>query len=154
MGRATDTANRPRLKQFQITACRDGERTASPSPRCGRRRTGRTNGHTLTDAHLDLAGLAEADALLAELDVDWSDGEFSNQVKERFTAERDGVHSLETPGGWSFTMVPAGLAVVPNLMQEQVAVHARDRSRYGNWSDAGTGAGKTVSAMLGVVFPV
>ena len=48
------------------------------------------------------------------------------------------------PLGYNFTI--EGRPIQPNLMQRLVAMRVRDLRRYGNWS--GTGAGKTLSALL------
>jgi superfamily II DNA or RNA helicase len=72
---------------------------------------------------------------------------FAETIWERFSAEREAALELVTPANWAFTPVLGGPVAMPNLMQRHVATMVRDRRRYGNWS--GTGAGKTVSAVLG-----
>ena len=71
-------------------------------------------------------------------------GPYAAKVRERFTGLVDAAQALQVPDGWAFS--PAGVPAEPNLMQRIVAVRIRDERRIGNWS--GTGAGKTVSALL------
>ncbi|MDV6032732.1 MAG: hypothetical protein F9B45_22130 [Phycisphaera sp. RhM] len=70
--------------------------------------------------------------------------EYANRVKSEFCREYAEALSLDTPPGYAFTI--NGKATPPNLMQRHVAVEVRNRNRFGNWS--GTGAGKTLSAVL------
>lgn len=67
------------------------------------------------------------------------DGEYSKAVKQLYSAEYQGVKDLKIPKGYSFFHTP-------NLMQRHVAFLIKTRKRSGNWS--GTGAGKTLSAIL------
>jgi superfamily II DNA or RNA helicase/SAM-dependent methyltransferase len=85
-------------------------------------------------------------ALRADLDIDPPDDVFARTIWERFTDEYTEARSLIVPNDWAFTPVPGSPVTDPNLMQRHVATVVRDRRRYGNWS--GTGAGKTVSAVL------
>ena len=72
------------------------------------------------------------------------DHEYSERARKRFNNELTGALSLPLPEGYDFTI--AGIRAEPNLMQRHVAVLVRDQCRVGNWS--GTGAGKTLSAVL------
>ena len=72
------------------------------------------------------------------------DGEYSERVRTEFLAELDAAESLPIPDGYNFRI--NGESILPNLMQRHVAAQVRDRRRVGNWS--GTGAGKTLSAVL------
>ncbi len=71
-------------------------------------------------------------------------GEYSERVRSEFLAELDAAESLNIPDGYDFRI--NGVLILPNLMQRHVAAQVRDRRRVGNWS--GTGAGKTLSAVL------
>jgi superfamily II DNA or RNA helicase len=71
-------------------------------------------------------------------------GEYSERVRSEFLAELDAAESITIPNGYNFRI--NGQLMLPNLMQRHVAVQVRDRRRVGNWS--GTGAGKTLSAVL------
>jgi superfamily II DNA or RNA helicase len=66
------------------------------------------------------------------------DGLYANEVRKLFSVGYDGAKSLEIPIGYK--------GVKPNLMQRYVAYQVKTRKRFGNWS--GTGAGKTLSAIL------
>ena len=72
------------------------------------------------------------------------DGEYSERVRVEFLAELATAESLTIPDGYDFRI--NGQLILPNLMQRHVAAQVRDRRRVGNWS--GTGAGKTLSAVL------
>ena len=69
---------------------------------------------------------------------------YSERVRAEFLEEYQAASTLTIPGGYSFAI--DGEIRQPNLMQKHVAVKIRDNLRYGNWS--GTGAGKTLSAIL------
>ena len=69
---------------------------------------------------------------------------YSERVRTEFLDEYQAASRLTIPDGYSFTI--DGKIRQPNLMQKHVAVKVRDHRRYGNWS--GTGAGKTLSAIL------
>ena len=69
---------------------------------------------------------------------------YEEAIRRRFRDELDASLALEIPDGWSFA--PDGVVVAPNLMQRHAAVLVRENKTLGNWS--GTGAGKTVSAVL------
>ncbi len=71
-------------------------------------------------------------------------GEYSERVRSEFLAELDAAESISIPNGYDFRI--NGQSILPNLMQRHVAAQVRDRRRVGNWS--GTGAGKTLSAVL------
>ena len=74
-----------------------------------------------------------------------TDNEYSERVRTRFIKEYDAAIECVPPQGWSFR--PSSTKIVaPNLMQRHVATQVVLKRRYGNWS--GTGAGKTVSAVL------
>lgn len=80
---------------------------------------------------------------LTEVSGDY-DSEYGNRVKTEFMTEYADAKSLEPPVGYAFSV--KGKLTNPNLMQRHVAVEVRNRLRFGNWS--GTGAGKTLSAVL------
>ena len=69
---------------------------------------------------------------------------YSERVRTEFLEEYQAASSLTIPAGYSFAI--DGEIRQPNLMQKHVAVKVRDHRRFGNWS--GTGAGKTLSAIL------
>ncbi|MDA0661122.1 MAG: zinc-ribbon domain-containing protein, partial [Planctomycetota bacterium] len=69
---------------------------------------------------------------------------YATSVKAEFLKEYEAACSLTIPDGYSFKI--DGKQTPPNLMQKLVAVRVRDLRRFGNWS--GTGAGKTLSAIL------
>lgn len=71
-------------------------------------------------------------------------GEYSRRVRDEFLAEYQEASELEVPPGYTFSL--HGNVVQPNLMQRHVAFEIFKRKRFGNWS--GTGAGKTLSAVL------
>ncbi len=73
-----------------------------------------------------------------------SPGPYMERVRTGFGSLVDRAENLPLPDGWKFS--PGGTPSEPNLMQKVVAVRVRDERRLGNWS--GTGAGKTVSALL------
>lgn len=90
---------------------------------------------------------------LAYIDVDTVDTDtmlvrdnvYEERVRLAFRQELDAALALNTPSGWSFTLDGANVCQ-PNLMQRHVAVQVLENNKVGNWS--GTGAGKTVSAVL------
>jgi hypothetical protein len=82
------------------------------------------------------AGVVEAE--------DFEGSEYAERVKERFLDEYRRAKELEIPQGYDFRI--GNEPTQPNLMQRLVAVRVRDGKRVGNWS--GTGAGKTLSAVL------
>lgn len=69
---------------------------------------------------------------------------YAERVRIEFLAEYERVKSLEIPAGYSFKV--EGKPALPNLMQRLVASRIQQKRREGNWS--GTGAGKTLSAVL------
>lgn len=69
---------------------------------------------------------------------------YAERVRTEFLAEHERVKLLEIPAGYSFKV--EGKPALPNLMQRLVASRIQQRRREGNWS--GTGAGKTLSAVL------
>lgn len=87
--------------------------------------------------------LEAADAATAE---PRSNG-YQERVRAQFRTELDQALAIVPPEGWSFRPGGPGTSVAePSLMQKHVANQVVRRRRYGNWS--GTGAGKTVSAVL------
>ena len=66
-------------------------------------------------------------------------GVYSNEVKQIFLEEYQQTKNLKIPSGYNFNYHP-------NLMQRYTAYIVKKRKRIGNWS--GTGAGKTLSAIL------
>lgn len=75
---------------------------------------------------------------------DFKGDAYAEQVRTEFFAEYQRVKALEIPAGYSFTV--EGKQALPNLMQRLVASRIQHKRREGNWS--GTGAGKTLSAVL------
>jgi len=69
---------------------------------------------------------------------------YAERVRTEFLAEYERVKALEIPAGYSFKV--EGRPALPNLMQRLVASRIQQKRREGNWS--GTGAGKTLSAVL------
>jgi superfamily II DNA or RNA helicase len=69
---------------------------------------------------------------------------YGDRVRTEFLDEYHRAKSLEIPAGYAFQK--DGKLATPNLMQRLIAVQVRDQKRVGNWS--GTGAGKTLSAVL------
>ncbi len=69
---------------------------------------------------------------------------YAQKVKSEFLDEYDQAKNLPIPTGYNFRL--NGKIAEPNLMQRLAAVQVRDKKRVGNWS--GTGAGKTLSAVL------
>lgn len=96
----------------------------------------------------DTVTVEERSRLVAELDKTRTPcaDQYSELIRVRFRAEYDQALELVPPAGWSFIPPGATETVQPNLMQRHVAVQVLNRRRVGNWS--GTGAGKTVSAIL------
>lgn len=68
----------------------------------------------------------------------------AERPRRRFSDEIHAALSMEVPDGYDFRV--DGELVEPFLMQRHVATLVRDRHRVGNWS--GTGAGKTLSAVV------
>ncbi|MEP0746839.1 helicase-related protein [Coleofasciculus sp. FACHB-501] len=69
---------------------------------------------------------------------------YAEKVKSEFLNEYHQAKNLPIPTGYAFCI--NGKIAEPNLMQRLAAVQVRDKKRVGNWS--GTGAGKTLSAVL------
>jgi len=69
---------------------------------------------------------------------------YAQRVKSEFLDEYHRAKTLQIPTGYAFQI--NGKPAEPNLMQRLIAVRVRDNKRVGNWS--GTGAGKTLSAVL------
>ena len=70
--------------------------------------------------------------------------EYAEKVRSQFRDELEAAESLTVPSGYNFRI--KNTLIQPNLMQRHVAALVRERRRVGNWS--GTGAGKTLSAVL------
>ena len=87
--------------------------------------------------------------LQAELDktIEPRSNRYAEQIREKFRAEYERAISSSPPDNWSFRPNNSTEITQPNLMQKHVASQIVTRKRVGNWS--GTGAGKTVSAILG-----
>ena len=66
-------------------------------------------------------------------------GAYASEVKKQFLSDYRGTLELEIPTGYNFPHDP-------NLMQRYTSYLVKRRKRIGNWS--GTGAGKTLSAIL------
>ena len=86
--------------------------------------------------HDEAPAIAQAEA--------FTGGEYATQVCNAFLTEYQAAKELEIPLGYAFAI--DGTFAAPNLMQRLAAVRVRDNKRIGNWS--GTGAGKTLSAVL------
>ncbi len=74
----------------------------------------------------------------------FASGHYAELARTRFLDEYLAATQLSIPNGYAFTIDE--VLTLPNLMQRHVAVQVRERKRVGNWS--GTGAGKTLSAVL------
>jgi superfamily II DNA or RNA helicase len=72
-------------------------------------------------------------------------GSYGSRVRERFLAQFQGAKALAIPYDYSFRK--KGEPLPPNLMQRLIAHRVAVDRRVGNWS--GTGAGKTLGAILG-----
>lgn len=72
-------------------------------------------------------------------------GTYAKQAAMDFLDEYRSVKALPVPEAYAFTVL--GRSRDPNLMQRLVAHRVQTQKRVGNWS--GTGAGKTLSAILG-----
>lgn len=72
------------------------------------------------------------------------DHEYAAAVRSAFLEEYHQAKNLSIPLGYAFQV--NGKLTLPNLMQRLIAVQVRNNKRVGNWS--GTGAGKTLSAVL------
>ena len=83
------------------------------------------------------------DAALAESERP-RHNEAAERPRKKFHDELQAALSMEIPEGYDFRI--DGKLIEPVLMQRHVATSVRDRRRVGNWS--GTGAGKTLSAVL------
>jgi len=75
----------------------------------------------------------------------YSGEKYSSAVKIRYLEQYDGATSLPIPQGYAFKK--NNELIKPNLMQRLVAYRLLKDYRIGNWS--GTGAGKTLGAILG-----
>jgi superfamily II DNA or RNA helicase len=75
----------------------------------------------------------------------FSSDTYAQTIKNRFIEEFDSVEAIPIPVGYEFAK--AGKPVIPNLMQRLIAHRLTTMRRVGNWS--GTGAGKTLAAVLG-----
>lgn len=69
---------------------------------------------------------------------------YSNTLKERYFDQYDGAVSIPIPKGYSFKLEEK--LITPSLMQRLISYRVKKERRIGNWS--GTGAGKTLSAIL------
>ncbi len=70
--------------------------------------------------------------------------DYAERVRDKFLAELSEAQDLKLPDTYSFRL--KGKLVHPNLMQRLVASQLKSKCSLGNWS--GTGAGKTLSAVL------
>lgn len=113
------------------------------------RRRGRRGHHRLICGE-GLARLYTLTDELARAEVDRLRDQTGNALTEAYVArvveEFDAAIGLVPPAGWSFRPKPGAPVTMPNLMQRHTAVIVAKRKHAGNWS--GTGAGKTVSAVL------
>jgi hypothetical protein len=73
------------------------------------------------------------------------DETYDQQIKDEFLRQYQAVKALQIPKGYDFR-TGSGQLIEPNLMQRLVANRVLEEKRVGNWS--GTGAGKTLSAIL------
>jgi hypothetical protein len=71
-------------------------------------------------------------------------GKNREMLKNRFMAEYSMVSNIPVPQGYDFRI--NNELVKPSLMQNLICHRLATKKRYGNWS--GTGAGKTLSAIL------
>ena len=69
---------------------------------------------------------------------------YAARVKYKFLDQYRKAVDLVIPPGYAFKV--KGVPVQPNLMQRHIASRLQEEKRLGNWS--GTGAGKTLSAIL------
>jgi len=69
---------------------------------------------------------------------------YSNTLKERYFDQYDGAVSIAVPKGYAFKLEEK--LINPSLMQRLISYRVKKERRIGNWS--GTGAGKTLSAIL------
>jgi superfamily II DNA or RNA helicase len=67
-------------------------------------------------------------------------------IRSLFLNEYEQVINLPTPNGFKYKLDGETEVVKPNLMQKLICHRVSEHKRYGNWS--GTGAGKTLSAVL------
>jgi hypothetical protein len=74
----------------------------------------------------------------------FGESDYAQRVREEFLTEFSEASGLQLPPGYSFRIGTE--LILPNLMQRHVAIEVFKRKRFGNWS--GTGAGKTLSAIL------
>jgi superfamily II DNA or RNA helicase len=74
----------------------------------------------------------------------WTGGTYAERVRDEFLDEYHRASELNIPNGYAFSA--NGNLILPNLMQRVVTSSVQQRKRVGNWS--GTGAGKTLSAVL------
>ncbi len=82
--------------------------------------------------------------VIKEIENRKTNDDYDSKVKKEFLEEYYAAEQLEIPEGYNFTI--DGKLTLPNLMQLRTASRVvKDRS-VGNWS--GTGAGKTLSAIL------
>lgn len=86
--------------------------------------------------HDEAAALAQARGFAGDA--------YADRVRADFLAEHERAAGLPIPPGYAFAV--DGKIALPNLMQRLTAARVLHRRRVGNWS--GTGAGKTLSAVL------
>jgi superfamily II DNA or RNA helicase len=72
-------------------------------------------------------------------------GEYSERARKQFREELSAAKKVKVPAGFAYK-TPDGKKVKPNLMQRHIATRVAAKRRFANWS--GTGAGKTLSAIL------
>lgn len=84
----------------------------------------------------EVAAVAQAEAFAGDA--------YAERVRTDFLADYERVKQLPVPPGYAFKV--EGRLTLPNLMQRLVAARIQHQRRVGNWS--GTGAGKTLSAVL------
>ncbi len=82
---------------------------------------------------------AEESKAFQQLEEYKEEGLYAQEVRNLFLADYSETKALIIPDGYSFPHQP-------NLMQKYTAYLVKSRKRLGNWS--GTGAGKTLSAIL------
>jgi Hypothetical methyltransferase/Probable Zinc-ribbon domain/Type III restriction enzyme, res subunit/Helicase conserved C-terminal domain len=87
--------------------------------------------------HDEIAAIAQAEQKSAN--------EYTERVRNRFLEEYWQAKKLSLPEDYAFHDMQGNM-INPNLMQRLVAIRVRNHKRVGNWS--GTGAGKTLSAIL------
>ena len=132
-----ETKRLPEVRTKDALSALDNSVVASTDGEAAEFLLASAKGKLWSHAYVDEQGaVAQAKAFLGST--------YATSVKAEFLKEYEAACSLAVPNGYSFKI--DGRPTPPNLMQKLVAVRVRDLRRFGNWS--GTGAGKTLSAIL------